>query len=104
MANLKNVGIYYGWPSSFNSATNGWNLDSVAAEMSLYGVIVLGAGLEKASHPDHANTGTIISKINPSVEVFGYIDIGNTNSRSMADMKTSTDEWKALGIDGILLD
>ena len=101
---LKNVGIYYGWPSAFNSATNSWNLDKVAADMSKYGVIVLGAGLQKISHGDHANTVTIIGKISASVEIFGYIDIGNTNSFSMADMKTSTDEWKTMGVDGVLLD
>lgn len=38
--------IFYGYPNSFNSATHSWNNEQVAQEMSQYGLIALGDGLQ----------------------------------------------------------
>lgn len=104
-SSLKQLAIYYGWPSSFNYTSHAWDLDLIAADFSQYESVVLGAGLENPGHGDHANTLTILSKINPSTKVFGYLDIGNTNNYSLAQMEAKIDAWDAMtGIDGIFID
>lgn len=44
--------IYYGWPSSINGT---FSVALAAAELGRYDVIVLGDGLSKDTHPDHAS-------------------------------------------------
>ncbi|MCO4795104.1 MAG: hypothetical protein KC493_15410 [Bacteriovoracaceae bacterium] len=101
---LKNVGIYYAYLNSLNYPTHAWDNDKVITDLDQYDILVIGDGIEKAAHPDYANSSYIIPRINSSVEVFGYVDIGNTVTHSMADMKTSVDEWETLGVEGVFLD
>jgi len=101
---LKNVGIYYAYLNSHNYDVHAWNNDDVITDLNKYDILVIGDGIEKATHPDYANSSYIIPRIDSSVEVFGYVDIGVTVSHSMADMKTSVDEWQTLGVEGIFLD
>jgi len=95
--------IYYGYPNSFNSGTNGWNNEKVARDMAKYGLIVLGDGVQNPSHEDYANTQVIIPYIkqyNPSALIFGYVSVNQT----LANFQTKVGQWDALQIHGILLD
>ena len=107
--------IYYGYPSAVQVNGNAIknqdgtpNLDGIAQALAEYDVIVLGAGLQSTSHPDHANTVKLISKIRaikPNTLVFGYIDLGvSTNNFSIAQMQAFTDQWKLTGATGIFWD
>ncbi len=99
----KKLAIYYGWPSSLNSAENGWNLDNVADDLAQYDIVVLGAGLEASSHGDHENTKTILGKaVVSNVDFYGYVTI----TASQSTIETAIDNWKAMGsrIVGIFCD
>lgn len=86
--------IYYGWPSA-----KGYTF------FLSYGIIVLGDGLEAQDHPDHAATKSIISALGLSPrQIFGYIDLGNPQSLSLAEVNTRIAQWKAIGCTGIFLD
>ena len=95
--------IYYGWPSSINGT---YSVAGAAAELGQYDYVVLGDGLEKSSHGDHANTvGIIADPQMADTKVFGYIDLGvTTQNLPMAEITTRVDEWQATGAQGILFD
>lgn len=114
-ANLqKNLLIYYGWPSGFNShiVQANWNTaisnPLVAADLARYDLVILADGLEDPNHGDHANTIAIVNMaraLNPALKIFGYIDIGNTFAHPVPVMETSAMQWSSLiRVDGILLD
>jgi hypothetical protein len=99
----KNLLIFYGWPSCFNSDVYGWDLNQVAEGMARYDVIVLGAGLQDPAHGDHANTVAIIAKIKalkPAVSIFGYV----TANQSYATFRTQAMAWDAMAVAGIFCD
>ena len=90
----KKLAIYYGWPSSLNSAENQWDLDNVAADLAQYDIVVLGAGLEDSSHGDHQNTKDILAKTAvANVDFYGYIDTADGQSAN----ETKIDNWDAMG-------
>ncbi len=95
--------IYYGWPSAFNGDSS---LSQVASDMGKYSYVVLGAGLESPSHPDHNNTVQILgNSAMANTTVFGYVDLGvSTSNLSIGTMETDINEWKAMGVKGIFLD
>ncbi|MHB2155822.1 T9SS type A sorting domain-containing protein [Calditrichota bacterium GD2] len=96
--------IYYGWPSMINGATNN---QQAADTLGQYDFVVLGDGLEKTSHGDHANTVEIINLIHASysARIFGYIDAGvTTQNLSLSEIGIRIKEWKATGADGIFFD
>lgn len=100
----KKLLIYYGFPSSINAT---FDVQLAAAEFGQYDYVVLGAGLEKTTHPDHQNTVDIITELhlNYPTGVFGYIDLGvTTNNFSLAEIQLRADEWLASGADGIFFD
>jgi hypothetical protein len=95
--------IYYGWPSSFNSASNGWDINKVAMDMGRYGLIVLGSGLEETSHGDHDNTVAIIAHLltlDPNARIFGYED----TAQAFDAFADKVAKWEAMGATGIFLD
>jgi len=99
----KNLLVYYGWPSSFNSAINGWDPNKVAEDMARYDVIVLGAGLQDPAHGDHANTVAIMAKIRalkPTVAIFGYV----TANQSYATFRDQVAGWDVMPAAGIFCD
>jgi hypothetical protein len=100
----KDLLVFYGWPNAFNSAVNGWNNEKVAQDMSKYGLIVLGAGLEDPGHGDYANTQTIVARIkqlNPCTLIFGYVD----GALAQATFETNAGKWKTNhGVHGIFCD
>lgn len=95
--------IYYGWLNSFNSATNSWTNEKVAQDMSKYGLIVIGNGLQDPSHGDYSNTQIIIPRIkalNPSCLIFGYVSV----NQSLTNFQTKVDQWNTLQVHGIFMD
>lgn len=102
----KKLLVYYGYPSSFNYPANQYNLANISADFAQYEYVVLGDGLEKATHPDHANNQLIIQNpVTNGVRFFGYIDAGvSTQNLTLAEIQIRVGEWKAMGIDGIFYD
>ena len=99
----ENLLIYYGYPNSFNSGTNGWSNEKVAQDMAKYGLIIFGNGVQDPTHPDYSNTQIIIPRIkalNPSALIFGYTII----NQSYSDFQTKVDQWNTLQVHGILCD
>lgn len=99
----KDLLIYYGYPNSFNSGSNGWSNEAVAQDMAKYNLIVLGNGIQEASHPDYTNTTTIVPRIkalNPRAKIFGYVSV----DQAQGTIETSVDGWDTLGVHGIFLD
>jgi hypothetical protein len=99
----KKLLIYYGWPSSINAT---FSVPLAAAEFGQYDYVVLAAGLEQASHPDHQNTVDIMAAAaTAGVTFFGYVDLGvTTNNYSPAEIEARVDLWLAAGADGIFFD
>src|SRR5262249_4917486 len=68
--------VYYAYASGINGT---FSVPGAAAAFGQYNYVVLGDGLEQVTHPDHANTVSILA--NPQMAgttVFGYIDLGVT--------------------------
>lgn len=95
--------IYYGYPSGINAT---FDVNNAAAEFARYQYVVLGDQLELSSHPDHANTVSIIQRAGgDNTMFFGYIDLGaSTQNLSMTEIQQRIDDWKATGAKGIFLD
>ncbi|MDB5340947.1 MAG: hypothetical protein JWN70_6566, partial [Planctomycetaceae bacterium] len=95
--------IYYGYPSLINNAAS---VSAAATQFAPYEYVVLGAGLEDVTHPDHANTQAIVnSSTTNSTKFFGYVDLGvSTNNYSISALQTKIDNWIATGVNGIFLD
>jgi hypothetical protein len=92
--------IYYGWPSGFNAH---WDNEKVAQDMARYGLVVLGAGLEDPSHDDHANTQSIMTRVqalNPACMILGYV----TANQVLSAFEDKVDQWNSMGANGIFLD
>lgn len=87
--------IYYGFPSLVRHT--GQDAPSSVQEavncLLSYDVVILGAGLEETTHPDHANTVQIVQALTQAgVVVFGYTDTQST--MSLAAIDSSLDNWK----------
>lgn len=101
---MKSLLIYYGYPNSFNSATNSWNNENVAQEMSKYDLIVFGNGIESTGHGDNANINIILPRIRElklSALQFGYVTI----NQSFANFTSKVDDWiDNRDVNGIFMD
>ena len=100
---MKNLLIYYGYLSSFNSAVHQWVLEEVAVEMAKYDLLVFGDGVQNTTHQDYSNAQVIVPRIkalNPSAKIFGYV----TLAQSYSDFKSKVDDWETLGADSIFID
>ena len=93
---------YDGCPSSINE-TYSTALAALALAQSDH--VVLGAGLEKATQPDHDNTVDILAGSAMSdVVVLGYIDLGvSTSAFTMTDTQTRVDEQLNRGLSSFLI-
>ena len=100
----KDLLIYYGYPSSFNSDVNGWDTEKVARDMAQYNIIIFGNGVAAIGHTDYANFITIVTRIKilkPGIMLFGYV----TSNQILSAFQTQADEWDAVSqIDGIFMD
>lgn len=94
----KKLAIYYGYPSSVNAT---YTVSGAANVLKDYDQVVLGAGLEETSHPDHTNTVNIINDpVMVNTECFGYIDA----TLSVDVVQDKIDLWKDCGVKGIFFD
>lgn len=98
MTNVENkkLAIYYGWPSSVNATFTVTGAINVFKD---YNLLVLGAGLEDITHPDHINTVAIIAGLT-STKVYGYVDA----TLPIATISTKIDNWAAMAVAGIFVD
>ena len=94
---MKHLLVYYGWPSCLNGGGH------PVADLDRYRYVVLGAGLEDPTHPDHEPTRRIIGKT--VAKVFGYIDLGVSSSNlPLRQVRRSARRWRRMGAVGVLLD
>lgn len=96
--------VYYGYPSLINNAKG--DLKVASTEFSKFDLIILGDGLQNTTHPDHANTKTIVANLTAQKRLtFGYVDLGvSTNNYSENTLRQQIDNWKQVGISGIMFD
>lgn len=101
MSNItpKKLAIYYSYPSLVNGS-NG-NLSAAVAVFSQYDLLVFGDGLQDPSHPDNANTISIINDAAmANTAVFGYINA----TLSLDQIQNKIDQWAIMGVKGIFCD
>jgi hypothetical protein len=99
----KSLLVYYGFPTSINSS---FSVPAAAMEFGRYDHVVWGDGLDSATHPDHANAVAIIAHASTSAtRIYGYVDLGvSTQNLTMTEVQARIVRWKAMGVDGVLLD
>lgn len=101
MSNItpQKLAIYYGWPSAVNGS--GGNVETAVNTYKVYDLLVFGQGLENESHPDHANTVSIINHADmANTSVFGYVDA----LLDLDDIQEKIDLWASMGVKGIFVD
>lgn len=98
---LRNLQIFYGWPSAFDGATSP---KAAAEKLARYDAVVLGGGLEQPKHGDHANTKQIIATIGARAQLFGYIPLGHESGLTIVQIAARVAAWKAMGVGGIFYD
>ena len=108
------LAIYYGYPSLVNGASG--DVSRAAATFAQYDVVVFGDGLEFADvNPrrtpagpgadEHRKTRAIIERLKQqSVEVYGYVDLGNTQKLTLAELQERIRLWAAMHVAGIFFD
>lgn len=98
--------IYYGWPSAVSFEGRGGT--PVAERFGQFAAVVLGAGLNQASHPDYLHALALIRELRSRhVEVYGYIDMGiitQPQPRAFAELADAIDLWRGVGVTGIFWD
>lgn len=63
---------------------------------------MLGAGIEDPAHGDFVNSVAITAAMKGTTEIYGYVDIGISDSFSIAAIQTKVNNWKTNGhADGI---
>lgn len=98
----RSLAIYYGWPSVAGGARS---IAEATAKLAPYDRVVLGAGLERREHPDHASTRAIIAGLRRGPgEVYGYLALGAATGLDGAALASRAQRWLELGVHGILLD
>ncbi|MEZ5063655.1 MAG: hypothetical protein R3B81_02920 [bacterium] len=101
----KKLLVYYSWPSVIHGAPGPTDPVDRFAE---YDYVVLGGGLEVASHPEHAFTVSLVADPRlANTSVFGYVDLGVTNggqNLTPAQIQSAIQAWAAMGVAGVLLD
>ena len=106
------LAVYYGYPSLINGAHG--DLATVVAQLSPFDVIVLGDGLEfntadggHAGPAEHAFTARLITQLGRSARrpsVFGYVDLGRTQTLPFENVVDRIERWAAMGVAGIFFD
>lgn len=109
---MKNLGIFYGWPTAINGVHNtDWDnrVQLASGEIAKYDRMILGETLEDPDHGDHENTKTIITTVHAGItgtQIYGYVctgTCGGSNPNSTV-INGNIDQWKAMAVDGVFLD
>lgn len=102
----KRLAIYYGYPSLVNDA--GGDLDRAARVFGDYDVIVFGDGLELPSAgAEGVRVSRLIGRLTGSSrapQIYGYVDLGNTQSLPLVELERRINLWKDMGVAGIFFD
>jgi hypothetical protein len=98
---LANLQVFYGWPSGFDGAASP---RAAAEKLARYDAVVLGGGLERAAHADHAKAKQVIAAIGKRAQVFGYIPLGHKTGLKIEQIAARVALWKAMGVVGIFYD
>ncbi|MFY9226836.1 MAG: hypothetical protein WAQ98_29440 [Blastocatellia bacterium] len=110
------LAIYYGFPSLVNGAKG--DLTIATNVFASYDIVVFGDGLEfkdvvlgrkpqGAGLAEHENTRQIISRLSQAekqTRVYGYVDLGNSQNLSLAEIENRVRLWADMGVAGIFLD
>jgi Fascin domain len=92
--------VYQGYPSLIENADG--SLAEAARTFSRYEYVILGHGLEEATHPAHDTTRTVLANIRwntaGATKVFGSVRL------SAEDVADRAAAWRELGAEGIVLD
>lgn len=110
------LAIFYGYPSLINGASG--NIERAVAAFADYDTIVIGDGLEfpdvnprrRPAGPggvEHRRTRLIIEGLRArsrAVQIYGYIDLGNSQQLAIEEIKRRTVLWASMGATGIFLD
>lgn len=101
---LKPLLIYYGYPVAYKGL---WDVAAVIAEIAAnFSYWVVGHTYQDPAHGEYASTVAIMQGVRAAgVKVYGYIALGVTSyDYSIAQIGAITDQWSAIGVDGIFLD
>jgi hypothetical protein len=99
---LLSLVIYYGWPSVAGGARG---TEDAAARLGVHDLVVLGAGLERPEHADHAATCAIVARLRgTATELHGYIPLGSATGLDREAILAAVARWRELGVHGIFFD
>ena len=97
---LRRLCIYYGWPSVAGGARTP---EQAGDNLGAFDVLVLGAGLQRPDHPDHAHSRELIGRLRRQVEIYGYVSLGPSGG-SATELEAAVRAWKGMGAHGIFFD
>lgn len=103
---LHDLLIYYGYPSLINGSQS---QEEAIGHFARYSLVVLGDGLQNATHPDHPFTRRLAAELS-ECQLFGYIDLGvhsphgAVQNLDLAEIEQRARAWRGLGAHGVLLD
>jgi hypothetical protein len=106
------LAVYYGYPSLVNGAAG--DLSRASSEFLRYDVLILGDGLQLdprdgATDADNerARARRVIGLLRAAPrgpEIFGYVDLGDTQRLSDDEVVRRIEAWAAIGAHGVFLD
>lgn len=103
--------VFYGWPGRGMGPCTGCfpegdNAAFRAAEFGVYDDLILGAGLELETHPEHQLVIDMLAEpAMAQTRVWGYVDAGVTTSNYLVvEIATRALAWQSMGVEGIFLD
>ena len=119
---LARLAIYYGYPSLINGSHG--DVKKAAGVFARYRVVVLGDGIEfpdrqpnrgpqgdPAEHQKAEEIMVAVHQLNPRIEFYGYVCLGDLPSHKGKATALTTGElkdrirlWKRMGVKGIFLD
>ena len=101
---LNSLLVYYGYPIAYKGI---WNADAIVAEISAsHDYWVVGHTYQDPAHAEYASTVAIMRGVRAAgVKLYGYIPLGtNSYNYTVAQIEAITDQWMAIGVDGIFID
>ena len=101
---LNSLLVYYGYPIAYKGI---WNADAIVAEISAsHDYWVVGHTYQDPAHEEYASTVAIMRGVRAAgVKLYGYIPLGtNSYNYTVAQIEAITDQWMAIGVDGIFID
>ena len=101
---LNSLLVYYGYPIAYKGI---WNADAIVAEISAsHDYWIVGHTYQDPAHEEYASTVAIMRGVRAAgVKLYGYIPLGvNSYNYTVAQIEAITDQWMAIGVDGIFID